>query len=128
MYAHGVGGTVPHVARKPLARRAGGDLGQSLEQILNRIPGHNPQSVSGALGAMATKEGQAWNPLNVAGVGSNHDMFAPVVAGRQLGDVVEGTNRGSLYLVAASRGTRRRWRRSRSSGATSITLPAPARR
>lgn len=105
MYAHGIGQGGASATRE-IVGPAGGTIssGQTLENILGRIPGEQPQSVMGSLSALGSKEAGAWNPLNTAGVGSNKDIFAPLVAGRQVGDVVEGVNRNSLYLSLRKQG------------------------
>lgn len=44
--------------------------------------------------------GTNWNPLNIAGVGQRtEDTFAPVAAGRKLGNAVEDWLRGTHYLT-----------------------------
>jgi hypothetical protein len=105
MYAHGVGGQLPHIAREVLGPSGEAvSLGNTLEDFLQRIPGRQPRSVGGALSELGSMAPGAWNPLNAAGVATNADVFSPVVAGRQLGDVVEGTNRGALYLGLRKQG------------------------
>lgn len=99
MYSWGVGGHMPHISRELVGPT--GDLinvGPTLTDYLARVPGQTSKSVGAALGELGTGASQAWNPLNVAGVGTTTDLFAPVRAGRHMGDVVEGTNRGALYL------------------------------
>lgn len=105
MYAWGIGGHMPHIGRDVVG--PGGNLvnaGTTLDTFLARIPGYAPQGVKSAVGKLSSMEPGAWNPLNVQGVGANADIFSPVAAGRAMGDVVEGTNRGSLYFSLRRQG------------------------
>lgn len=105
MYQHGIGGHLPHMANEIIGQAGTpARLGTALEDILGQIPGRESKSIGKALGSLATADPNAWNPLNTAGVGSASDLFAPVNAGRQIGDVVEGTNRGALYLSLRRQG------------------------
>ncbi len=108
MYQWGVGGHAPHLGRQ-VAGPAGGvvNLGTDLEGYLARIPGESPKTITGAARAyvgQAPGQSVSWNPMNVAGVSSNADLFPLVAGGRQLGDVVEGVNRGSLFLSLRRQG------------------------
>lgn len=105
MYAQGVGGYLPHVSREAVG--PSGDvvsMGTGLSELRQRIPGVRPIGPDTALGKVLPKSLEEANPLNLSGVNTNVDRFAPVVAGRELGDYVEGLNRGSLYLSLRRQG------------------------
>src|SRR5262249_24140672 len=105
MYAWGVGGHMPHLAREvagPLNTPV--HLGPDLQGFLNRIPGYQPKTVGGALEASIPRSLEEIKPWNVAGVGTTEDLTAPVRGGRLMGDVVEGTNRGGLYISVRRQG------------------------
>lgn len=86
LYGQSLAGA-PHITRESLA----GPVSGGVEDILARIPGQTPKTLGGALGSITEGQPGWWNPLD-------SQNFAPVNAGRNVGDVVEGTNRGSLYL------------------------------
>lgn len=106
LYAYGVGGHLPHLTRETIG--PGGDLvslGTNLDSFRGRVVGTNPTPSLGQIARnYVPTTGEAINPLNIAGVGANADLFAPVAAGRQLGDVVENLNRNSLYVSLRRQG------------------------
>lgn len=69
----------------------------TLDALMGTVPGYTPKTVGSALEGLKTTNLADWNPLDV-------DKFAPVAAGRNVGDVVEGVNRGSLYLALRRQG------------------------
>lgn len=74
----------------------GGDQAASL---VSKIPGLKPFEGFGATLKQAIPNSkESLNPLNVAGVSSNKDLFAPVVAGRKIGDATEEINRLSAFI------------------------------
>jgi hypothetical protein len=109
MAAWGIGGHVPHVGRDivgPAGQTV--NLPHALDDVLSRIPGNTPKDLGTVLDILkGGREGTSWNParaLDVAGVNTTRDVFTPIVAGRELGDVVEGVNRGTEYLSLLKRG------------------------
>lgn len=106
MYAYGVGGHLPHLTREAIG--PGGGLvntGTDLASFRGRAVGTNPSPTVGEIARnYIPTSGEQINPLNVAGVNTNADLFAPVAAGRQAGDLVENINRGSLYLSLRRQG------------------------
>jgi hypothetical protein len=79
---------------------------RSLDDVLATIPGHRPTGVTEPLRTLAGgKEGTSWlRPLDIGGVNANADVFTPIVAGRQMGDVVEGVNRLPLFIDSLRQG------------------------
>ena len=95
MYAFGVSGH----AHNAVKEATGGGLvtGSTLEDVLSHIPGQQPKTIGGGLSRLGTAQPGNWNPLNT-------ESFAPAAAGREIGDMVEGVNRGSLYLALRRQG------------------------
>lgn len=81
---------------------SGASAEQGLGSLLNRIPGQNAETFAGAVGELG--KGGSWNPLDIHGVGANADLFPPMRAGRQAGDLVEDLNRGSLFIALRRQG------------------------
>jgi hypothetical protein len=106
MYAHGVAGHLPNVARETIGPSGSMvNTGTDLDSFLGRIVGNKPGPSVGQMARNYVPTSlESVNPLNVAGVGANADLFAPVAAGRQLGDAVENVNRGSLFLALRRQG------------------------
>lgn len=106
MYAHGVGGHMPNIDRQIVGPGGSWAAGNTFDDFLQRIPGMGtPKSwTAAAQRALDFSEKGSLNPLNITGVGANADIFTPVAAGRQVGDMVEGVNRGSLYLTLRQQG------------------------
>jgi hypothetical protein len=83
----------------------GTDLtGQAGEQVLRqpRLPRETGRTLAEDLGrtvasAVPTSIAEA-KPWNIAGVGNSTDVFAPVAAGRKIGDQAENFNRVNHYL------------------------------
>lgn len=107
--AYGLAGHMPNISRDIV-----GPLGEtitaptSLDDVLSRIPGHHPKSLATVKDVLAgAKPDTSWNPtnvLNVSGVNSMRDVFVPMVAGRELGDVVENVNRMPMFIDLLSQG------------------------
>jgi hypothetical protein len=96
MFAHGGMDYLMNPARE-LARGkiAEGGLQGSLETFLGRMPGESPRTLTRA----GEKLGGDWLPWR-----SGLDEWAPFAAGREAGDVVEGTNRAALYIQMRQQG------------------------
>lgn len=99
-FAHGIGGHAGNIFGE--ATLPGGQavrLPRTLADIVGQIPGETPTTVGSALGRFGElgQSRQAWNPLNL-------EQFAPTRVGRGIGDVVEGINRGSLFLALLRQG------------------------
>lgn len=112
MAAYNVGGHLQGQAADllgPTGQRIPG--GKGIDQVLNMIPGRDPQSLSRAgqtLIGGGDVAGESlrdrFNPVMTAGFGAEKDIFTPVAAGRVAGNVVEGTNRGALYMSLRKQG------------------------
>jgi hypothetical protein len=108
--AYGASGHPGGAAARDVVGAAGGRvaLPKTLDDVLSAIPGYQPETVAGALRKGVGLEGQAsLNPLqvlNVQGVNSAVDKFAPIAGGRALGEVVEGTNRLPLFMKSLEEG------------------------
>ena len=95
MYSRGLSGYRPSRGNEVVGPL--GDTlrtGSTLDDFTNRIPGvesHGPETI-----AQKVREG-SWNPL--AG-----DAFGPVAGGREAGHIVEGVNRGGLYIQLRKQG------------------------
>lgn len=83
------------------------DAGDMLAPLSAQMPGLRPEAMSFRnplqSAANVIREGfpkslRQANPLNVAGVASEADEFAPVAAGRMVGNYTEKINRGSGFL------------------------------
>lgn len=101
MFAHSVGGTGPHIGRDIITST--GDVLKSprtLDEAIQKVAGTTPLTATSVARTLAgAKEGTSWlKPLQVAGAGSAHDVFTPVVAGRMTGDIIENLNRSPLYV------------------------------
>jgi hypothetical protein len=89
---------------------AGGrvELPRAMDDVLATIPGRQPATVRGAASKYLGLEGDAsLNPLqalNIQGVNSSVDKFAPVAGGRAMGEVVEGVNRLPLFIKSLEEG------------------------
>lgn len=81
-----------------------GGAGQGLPELLNRIPGQNPESFATIAREAVPKSVAELNPLAIHGVGANTDVFSLMRAGRRAGDLVEDLNRGSLFIELRSQG------------------------
>lgn len=99
-------GNVHHMGRDALGRQRGAT---TLEELRGMIPGENPQTLTGAFSGAT--EGLTANPIQLAknaadiqGVNATKDLFGPIRTGRGVGDVVEGSNRGTLYLSLRKQG------------------------
>jgi hypothetical protein len=109
MYARGVGGHNPHLVREVLGSegRAAG-VGAGLEDFGARIPGERELSLSRAFetytGRAPGQEARWFRPDLIQGVNANADLHPLVAGGRHAGDLVEGTNRGALYLSLRRQG------------------------
>lgn len=101
-------GVLGHPGGQARSVVGGGGLAASpaptLNDLLAQIPGETAKTLGTAVAPLATKNPQSWSPLNIHGAGSNVDLFAPAVAGRNIGDLVEGTNRGALFLALQRQG------------------------
>ena len=98
MYAWGIGGHKASIGREVVGPL--GDpvrLGPDLESYLSRIPGEAPRSIGGAISDTIPKSLGELNPLDT-------EANALIRGGRQMGDVVEGVNRGSLYTSLRRQG------------------------
>lgn len=106
MYAQGIMGS--HLAAGREAVGAAGQpiqLAMTLGDILAQTPGVRPQGFAAAAGELGSAaKWSDWLPWNTAGVGANVDLNPVIKAGRAAGDVVEGTNRGALYLALRRQG------------------------
>ncbi len=83
------------------------DAGDMLAPLSQQMPGLRPETLSfrNPIKSTATVGKTAFpkslrqaNPFNVAGVASEADEFAPVAAGRMVGNYTEKINRGSGFL------------------------------
>ncbi len=106
MYAHGIGGHLPNISREIVGPGGSSYAGRTFDEFLQRIPGQGtPKTWTGAAKrAVDFSEPGSANLLNTQGVGANADIFSPVAGGRRFGDMVEGINRGSLYLSLRQQG------------------------
>lgn len=68
------------------------------------IPGIYPNRLRDAFSSALPRNLRQSNPLNVSGVATETDVFAPAVAGRQLGSLVEAQNRIEGYLELRRQG------------------------
>lgn len=68
------------------------------------IPGVIPNRPWDAVKSALPRNLRQANPLNVAGVATETDVFAPAVAGRQIGSLVESQNRIEGYLELRRQG------------------------
>ena len=82
---------------------AGGDV--AMRQLLPEIPGQQRKPFSEILQGYIPKSKSEANPLNVAGFnGRLEDTFAPVKAGRELGQESHAMDRVATYLAKRSQG------------------------
>lgn len=98
LYAWGVGGHVPHLGSEiigPARQTLRG--GTDLAGFGSRIPGEVPKTVGGALSQTLPRSMAELNPLNI-------EKFAPIAGGREMGNVVEGVNRGELFMSLRRQG------------------------
>lgn len=68
------------------------------------IPGVHPNRLQDIAKNAVPRSLKQANPLNVAGVATETDVFAPAVAGRQMGALVEAQNRIEGYLELRRQG------------------------
>ena len=88
-----------------------GQTGFTLQDVLRNVPGKTPtttfrQFVADPLNTMRTLDPQAWNPLNVRGVGGRTDTgFAPIKASEKFSEASDVLNRGAGFLDQLHGGT-----------------------
>lgn len=74
------------------------------QQGLPVLPGEGAPGFADLLKGAIPKTREQANPLNIAGVGSNVDLFAPVKAGRQIGEMADDVNRMAAYIARRRQG------------------------
>jgi hypothetical protein len=74
------------------------------QQAAPRLPGQAQPTFGELLSGAIPRSGREWNPLNVAGVGANVDLFAPAAAGRRIGEASDDLNRVAAYLAKRRQG------------------------
>lgn len=102
---YGVSGHLPH-AGMDVVGPSGNMIRMptSLDDVMARVPGYRPtgwESIKETALGQGRGEGTGMWPkqyFQLAGAGGPKDMWRPVAVGREVGDVVEGTNRMSLFL------------------------------
>lgn len=77
---------------------------QQLYDLLGQFPGERPDSLRQAVFSGFPRSKAQWNPLNQAGVGANRDVFAPVAAGRRVGNMTESMGRLAGFINLLKKG------------------------
>lgn len=77
---------------------------QQLHDLLGQFPGERPDSLRAAFSSGIPRNRAQLNPLNQAGVGTTRDVFAPIAAGRRVGNMTEGTGRLAGFINLLKQG------------------------
>lgn len=75
-----------------------------IDRLRSRFPGANPDSLKDIAKSYIPRTLAQADPRKIAGVGANVDIFAPVAAGRRLGNMTEQLNRVAGYVELRKQG------------------------